>query len=49
VASKADLEKLSKELAAKESGLHLLVCNAGISGPKAETSASDATELRNEL
>jgi NAD(P)-dependent dehydrogenase (short-subunit alcohol dehydrogenase family) len=30
VASKADLEKLNKELAAKESGLHLLVCNAGI-------------------
>ena len=49
MSSKADLEKLNKELAAKESGLHLLVCNAGISGPKADTSASDATELRDEL
>lgn len=49
VTSKADLSKLNKELASKESGLHLLVCNAGISGPKAETSSSDATELRDEL
>ncbi|KAK1830609.1 NAD(P)-binding protein [Podospora conica] len=49
VTSKPDLENLAKDLAAKESGLHLLVCNAGISGPKASTSASDATELRDEL
>jgi hypothetical protein len=48
-ASKDDLSKLNKELSAKKSGLHTLICNAGISGPKAEPSSSDATELHDVL
>ncbi|KAK0612470.1 gluconate 5-dehydrogenase [Bombardia bombarda] len=50
VTSKPALASLASSLAAKEPrGLNLLVCNAGISGPKATPSSSDATELRDQL
>ncbi|KAK0726817.1 hypothetical protein B0T26DRAFT_737717 [Lasiosphaeria miniovina] len=49
VTSKADLEKLCKELESREDHLNVLVCNAGISGPKAVPDLSDATQLRARL
>ncbi|KAK3337667.1 hypothetical protein B0T19DRAFT_455555 [Cercophora scortea] len=49
VTSKADLDSLYSTLASKEKHLNLLICNAGISGPKAAPSASDASELRAQL
>ncbi|KAK3695731.1 hypothetical protein B0T22DRAFT_368188 [Podospora appendiculata] len=49
VTSKQDLDALYTTLASKEKYLNLLICNAGIAGPKAAPSASDATELRAQL
>ncbi|KAE8454079.1 hypothetical protein EG329_007857 [Mollisiaceae sp. DMI_Dod_QoI] len=49
VTKKADLEKLVKDISEKESHVDLLICNAGISGPKAEPESEDATELKERL
>ncbi|KAK3372593.1 hypothetical protein B0H63DRAFT_401828 [Podospora didyma] len=51
VTSKSDLDALCTELSTKrgESHLNVLVCNAGISGPKAHPDTSDAIALRAKL
>lgn len=49
VTSKDDLEKLVQELSKKEKCIHLLVANAGVSGPKAEPDNSDADKLKEKL
>ncbi|OTB03710.1 hypothetical protein M426DRAFT_321415 [Hypoxylon sp. CI-4A] len=49
VTSKEDLEKLVAEISKKEKYIHLLVCNAGISGPKAEPKDSEAEDLKEQL
>lgn len=49
VTSKADLEKVVAEIQAKEKYIHLLVCNAGIPGPKAEPDQEDASDLKAKL
>ncbi len=49
VTSKAHLENLERDISIREAYLNLLVCSAGISGPKAIPSASDATGLRSHL
>ncbi|KAL8764158.1 MAG: hypothetical protein Q9194_007145 [Teloschistes cf. exilis] len=49
VTSKPELEKLVKDLSAKENHLNLLVANAGISGPKGVPEASDAAQLSTDL
>lgn len=49
VTKKDDLEKLVRDLGAKEKYIHLLMCNAGIGGPKAEPEAADASELKKTL
>ncbi|KAK5652659.1 hypothetical protein OQA88_10253 [Cercophora sp. LCS_1] len=46
VTSKPALESLWNDFSTKEGWLDLLICNAGISGPKAFPSSSDASELR---
>jgi NAD(P)-dependent dehydrogenase (short-subunit alcohol dehydrogenase family) len=45
VRSKDDLARLAHDLSAKESHLDLLICNAGVSGPKASPADSTATAL----
>ncbi|KAL8949449.1 MAG: hypothetical protein Q9222_004436 [Ikaeria aurantiellina] len=49
VTSKADLEKLVKEISSKEKHINLLIANAGISGPKGIPEASDASKLSSDL
>jgi len=54
VTSKAELEQLTKSLATRgETHLNLLVCNAGVSGPKADPSAASeptsASSIRDHL
>ncbi|MCJ1290469.1 hypothetical protein MMC34_002007 [Xylographa carneopallida] len=49
VTSKDDLEKLVKEIEAKEKHVNVLITNAGISGPKAEPDSEDASELKDKL
>ncbi|KAI1097592.1 NAD(P)-binding protein [Jackrogersella minutella] len=49
VTSKDDLEKLVVDLSKKEKYINLLVCNAGISGPKAEPEDTDADDLKARL
>ncbi|KAI0023081.1 hypothetical protein F4780DRAFT_731309 [Xylariomycetidae sp. FL0641] len=49
VTNKDDLERLVQDLSKKEKHIHLLVCNAGISGPKAEPKQTEADDLKSEL
>ncbi|KAK8051299.1 NAD(P)-binding protein [Apiospora rasikravindrae] len=49
VTKKDELEKLVAEIQEKEKYIHLLVCNAGVSGPKAEPKHEDAEELKKAL
>jgi len=49
VTSKDDLEKLVKEVEAKEKHINVLITNAGVSGPKAEPDSEDASELKDKL
>jgi len=49
VTKKEDLERLVAEVEKREKYISLLVCNAGISGPKAEPESRDATELKKQL
>ena len=46
---KEDLENLVAEISKKEKYINVLVCNAGISGPKAEPKSESATELKDTL
>lgn len=46
---KEDLEALVAEISKKEKFISLLVCAAGIAGPKAEPESSDASELKDTL
>lgn len=46
---KVDLEKLVAEISKKEKHIDLLICNAGVSGPKAEPESEDAKELKERL
>jgi len=49
VTKKSDLEKLVADLGQKEKFINLLVCNAGVSGPKAEPEHEDAEDLKKKL
>jgi NAD(P)-dependent dehydrogenase (short-subunit alcohol dehydrogenase family) len=49
VTKKEDLERLVDDLGKKEKAVHLLVCSAGIAGPKAEPEPTDAEDLRARL
>ncbi|KAK3331483.1 hypothetical protein B0H66DRAFT_487648 [Apodospora peruviana] len=49
VTSKSHLSNICTRLSATESHLNLLICNAGISGPKAVPDLSNATELKARL
>jgi len=49
VTSKADLEKLVKQISEKEDHIDLLICNAGIAGPKVEPKEENALELSKKL
>jgi len=49
VTKKDDLEKLVKEIGEKEKHIDLLVCNAGVSGTKAEPDDTDAKDLQKKL
>ncbi|KAI1281156.1 hypothetical protein F5Y07DRAFT_355594 [Xylaria sp. FL0933] len=49
VTKKEDLLRLADSVAEKEKCIHLLVCNAGVSGPKAEPEHTDAEDLRSRL
>ncbi|KAH7035486.1 uncharacterized protein B0I36DRAFT_360842 [Microdochium trichocladiopsis] len=49
VTKKSDLEKLVADLSQKEKFINLLVCNAGVSGPKAEPEHEDAEDLKQKL
>jgi NAD(P)-dependent dehydrogenase (short-subunit alcohol dehydrogenase family) len=49
VTKKEDLQKLADDVGHREKCIHLLVCNAGVSGPKAEPEASDAEDLKSKL
>lgn len=51
VRKKADLERAVAELRDKhgERHIHLLVCNAGVAGPKAEPDQEDAEDLKRKL
>lgn len=46
---KEDLSRLVEDIAGKEKCIHLLVCSAGVSGPKAEPEHTDAEDLRSRL
>ncbi|KAI1447643.1 hypothetical protein F5Y02DRAFT_378000 [Annulohypoxylon stygium] len=47
--SKDDIENLVVELSKKEKYINLLICNAGISGPKAEPKYAEADDLKAQL
>ena len=49
VRKKDDLDKVVKELSTKEKYINLLVCNAGVAGPKAEPEHQDADDLKKKL
>jgi NAD(P)-dependent dehydrogenase (short-subunit alcohol dehydrogenase family) len=49
VTKKEDLEALVKDLQTKEKYINLLICSAGISGPKAEPEHDDAGDLKKKL
>ncbi|RYP03191.1 hypothetical protein DL765_010576 [Monosporascus sp. GIB2] len=49
VTKKEDLEKLVAEVSEKEKCINLLICNAGVSGPKAEPDGGDADDLKTKL
>lgn len=49
VTKKSDLDALVRELQEKEKHINLLVCNAGVGGPKAEPHSEDASELKDRL
>jgi len=49
VTKKEDLELIVKEIQKKEKHVNLLVCAAGIPGPKGDPSSSDAQELKDTL
>ncbi|KAI5866796.1 NAD(P)-binding protein [Durotheca rogersii] len=49
VTDKNDLERLATEIGRRERFIHLLVCNAGIAGPKAEPDVAEATDLKTRL
>ncbi|GAW14391.1 hypothetical protein ANO14919_037930 [Xylariales sp. No.14919] len=49
VTKKEDLLRLAEEVGKKEKSIQLLVCNAGVSGPKAEPEHTDAESLRSRL
>jgi NAD(P)-dependent dehydrogenase (short-subunit alcohol dehydrogenase family) len=49
VTKKEDLESLVTQLSEKEKSIHLLVCNAGVSGPKAEPQHAEADDLKARL
>ena len=46
---KADLQKLVDDLSTKEKYINMLMCNAGVGGPKAEPTESDARDLKKTL
>ncbi|KAI0191745.1 hypothetical protein EV127DRAFT_60208 [Xylaria flabelliformis] len=49
VTKKEDLSRLVEDISKKEKYIHLLMCNAGVSGPKAEPEHTDAEDLRSRL
>ena len=49
VTKKDDLERIVQDLQKKEKYINLLVCNAGIGGPKAEPDHDDAGDLKKKL
>ncbi|KAH8681359.1 hypothetical protein BX600DRAFT_446365 [Xylariales sp. PMI_506] len=49
VTKKEDLERLTEDLARREAYVNLLVCCAGVAGPKAEPDCEDAEALRDRL
>ena len=49
VTKKHDLECLVEDLRKKEKYLNLLMCNAGVAGPKAEPDQEDASDLKQKL
>lgn len=49
VTKKEDLHSLVEELSKKEKYINLLVCNAGIAGPKAEPEHDEANDLKAKL
>ncbi|RYP53921.1 hypothetical protein DL768_001233 [Monosporascus sp. mg162] len=49
VTKKEDLEKLVAKVSEKEKCINLLICNAGVSGPKAEPDSDDAEDLKTKL
>ncbi|KAF2266749.1 short chain dehydrogenase/reductase-like protein family [Lojkania enalia] len=49
VTKKADLEKMHEELSSKEKYINLLICAAGIAGPKAEPTEEHALSLKEKL
>lgn len=49
VTKKEDLQRLVEDIGKKEKYIHMVVCNAGVSGPKAEPDATDAEELKSRL
>lgn len=49
VTKKEDLEQLVVDLRKKEKSIDLLVCNAGVSGPKAEPEHEEADDLKARL
>ncbi len=49
VTKKEDLENLVAEISKKEKYINVLICSAGISGPKAEPESEKATRLKETL
>lgn len=49
VTSKEDLQRTVDELSKKEKYINLLVCNAGVAGPKAEPEHDEAEDLKAKL
>lgn len=49
VTKKDDLERLVEAVAKREKSIQLLLCNAGVAGPKAEPENTDAEALRSRL
>ncbi len=49
VTKKHDLQKLVEQLQSKEKYINLLMCNAGVAGPKATPEHDDANDLKKRL
>lgn len=49
VRKKEDLDRIVTDLQSKEKYINLLVCNAGVAGPKAEPEHEDAGDLKKKL